>query len=169
MSESKDGDPGIVFGDQGAGTAAWVQSNNNSNPELFPGFLQFFAKVALENSRRRADKKLLSITDLESFCGHIGIHSISSLFLLAVSEPDGVKSAFLAASAPCECFESMSVMDRKVFLQIILDHQIASVVASVPPNGVGMVGTASPYRMPFGTLRSVPAGTAGGNSVESFP
>ena len=111
----------------------------------------------LENAKRPPDRQLMSRNEVKEICAHVNIYSISSLFLLAVSKPDGFMNAVSSAGVPCESFGTMQVMDRKVFLTIIKAHQAAELGATLPPGGVGMVGT--------GSASSTTSGTSGTGST----
>jgi hypothetical protein len=148
MSETE---PNILFGDFGHGEAsaalaslAFSQSatsSSSSNVEPFPGFGEFFGKVALENAKRSMQNPLLTPSGLKELCENLSVFSMSGLYLLAKPEPEGFANAVRSAEPPCDCFASLSAMDRRVFLTIISDHQAAKIGATSPPVGFGMVSS----------------------------
>ena len=134
----------IAFGDQGAATAALLAMSQQTNDELFPGSSLFVAKLTEENKKRPPSHPLVTREQYENFIERMEIFSITDLCTLSVPEPEGFMNAVLAAQPPCECFASISFMSRKVFVKIVRDFQIASIVgAPLPPGGFGMVGTGS--------------------------
>ena len=156
-----------------ADNASAILASLSSAPavEPFQGFNAFYEKVVLENEKRPPNRHLMSRNDLKGFCEHMGVYSISTLFLLTEMEPIGFMNAVITAGEPCECFGSLHLTDRKLFLALVRAHQTAEIGATLPPGGVGMVGTGSASATASETSDTMTAGApsaVGGKTTAPF-